>query len=103
MYPTQTHSNWQIDKELLLYMVTPLSGLAGFWCTTQQLWAVLSNLLEPGQILAGVPTAMPTAVWAFKVLLEPKWLMDFVTVGALPPPVNDQVLIYFSELRSNCV
>ena len=66
-------------------------------CTTQELWAVLSNLLEPGEVLAGAPTVMLTVVWA----LEVKWLMDFVTGGGgLATPVNGQVLIYTPDLYS---
>ena len=61
-----------MNKEL------PLDGhahsqMAGFLCTTQKLWAVLSNLLEPGQVLARAPTATSTVVWQ----------MDFVAVGVL--------------------
>ena len=60
--------------------------MAGFLCTTQELWAVLSNLLEPGQVLAGALTATPTVVWAPEVPPGPQWLMDFVAVGGLCHP-----------------
>ena len=60
---------------------------------------MLSNLLEPGQVLVGAPTATPTVVWAPKVPPGPQWLMDFVAVGAFATPVKDQVLIYTTELR----
>ena len=53
-----------------------------------ELWSVLSNLLEPGQVLAGAPTTTPvaTVVWALEVPLRPQWLMDFVAVGDLSHP-----------------
>ena len=41
---------------------------------------MLSNLLEPGQVLAGAPTATPTVVWAPEVPPGPQWLMDFVII-----------------------
>ena len=52
-----------MDKEL------PLNGnahtqMAGLLCSKQELWAVLSNLLQSGQVLAGAPTATPTEVCA---------------------------------------
>ena len=64
---------------------------------------MLSNLLEPGQVLVGAPTATPTVVWAPEVPPGPQWLMDFVAVGGLCHPVNDQVLIYTSEAREAIV
>ena len=64
---------------------------------------MLSNLLEPGQVLAGAPTATPTVVWAPKVPPGPQWLMDFVAVGAFATPVKDQVLIYAPESREAIV
>ena len=76
--------------------------MAGFLFTTE-LWAVLSNLLEPDQVLIGAPTATPTVVWAHKVPPGPQWLMDFVAVRGLCYPVNDQVLIYTPELREAIV
>ena len=38
------------------------SQMARILCTTQELWAVLSNLLETGQVLARGQTATPTVV-----------------------------------------
>ena len=64
---------------------------------------MLSNLLEPGQVLAGALTATPTVVWAPKVPPEPQWLIDFVAVGSFATPVNDQVLIYTPESREAIV
>ena len=45
----------------LSYTDTP-SQMTGFLCTKQELCVVLSNLLEPGQVLVGAPTATPTVV-----------------------------------------
>ena len=46
---------------------------------------MLSNLLEPGQVLAGAPTATPTVVWAPEVPPGPQWLMDLSQPGPFPP------------------
>ena len=62
----QTNENGWMDKALL-FTVTPPTQMAGFLCTTRELWAVLSNLLEPGRVLARAPTATPTVVRAHKV------------------------------------
>ena len=64
---------------------------------------MLSNLLQPGQVLEGAPPATPTVVWAPKVPPGPQWLMDFVAVRDLCTPVNDQVLIYTPESREAIV
>ena len=64
---------------------------------------MLSNLLEPGQVLAGAPTAAPTVVWAPEIPPEPQWLMDFVAVGDFANPVKDQLLIYTRESRKAVV
>ena len=47
---------------------------------------MLSNLLEPGQMLTAASTATPTVVWALDVSPGPQWLMDFVAVGGLCHP-----------------
>ena len=77
--------------------------MAGFLCTKQELWAVLSNLLEPGQVFAVAPTATPTVVWSLKVPPGPQWLMDFIAVEVFATPVNDQVHIYTPESRKAIV
>ena len=64
---------------------------------------MLSNLLEPGQVLTGAPTATPTVVWATEVPPGPQWLMDFVAIRAFATPVSDQVLIYTPESREAIV
>ena len=64
---------------------------------------MLSNLVEPGQVLAGALTTMPTVVWAPKVPTEPQWLVDFVAMGAFAIPVNDKVLICTPESREAIV
>ena len=68
---------------------------------------MLSNLLEPGQVLTGAPTATPTVVWATEVPPGLQWLMHFVAVGGreggFATPVNNQVLIYTPESREAIV
>ena len=82
---THTHTHTQMDKQLPVNS-NATSRMAGFLCTKQELWAVLSNLLEPGQVLAGAPTAMPTVVWTPEVPPGSRWLRDFVAVGGLCHP-----------------
>ena len=78
--------------------------MAGFLCTTQELRAVLSNLLEPCKVLARAPTVTPTVVWAPEVPPRPQWLMNFVAVkGLCHVSVKDQVLIYTPESREAIV
>ena len=55
-----------MDKEQSLDSHAP-SQMAGFLCTMQELRAVLSNLLEPGQVFERASTVTPTVVWAPKV------------------------------------
>ena len=64
---------------------------------------MLSNFLEPGQVLAGVPSVTPTVVWAPKIPPGPQWLMDFVAAVGLCHPSQDQALIYTPELREAIV
>ena len=92
-----------MDKELPFVTVTPPSQLAGFLSTMQELWAVLSNFLEPDQVLEEASTAMPTVVLALEVPPGPQWPMDFVADGAFATLVNDQVLIYTPESKEAVV
>ena len=59
---------------------------------------MLCNLREPGQEVAGAPTATPTVI-----LQGPKWMMDFVQSRAFAKPVNDHVLIYTPESKEATV
>ena len=96
------NGKWQMDKELPLQLRRPPSWMAGFLCTMQELWAVLSKLLKTGQVLGGAPTATPTVVWAPEVPPGPQWLM-LSHSRAFATPVNDQVLIYTPESREAIV
>ena len=62
---------------------------------------MLSDLLEPGWVLAGAPTATPTLVWAPEVPLGPQ--RTLLQSEAFVTPVKDQVLIYTPESREAIV
>ena len=65
---------------------------------------MLSNLLEPGQVLAGAPTLTPTVVWTLEVPPGPQFLMDFVAVRALSPQsMTRYSFILLSQERQLCV
>ena len=62
---------------------------------------MLSNLLKPGQVLAGAPTATPTVVWVWALEISPRRIpmADRLCCSRRPLPPQSKPRYSFILLR----